>query len=225
MLSTPTSYSLDDSLNTDFNERVHSVHTSLLDQLESLPKTHSSIQQIFHLIPIIFRCLRKNIQSKEKLHDDYNDLSNTIQKVISICAQYIHNRRDHENELLVLKDKISQIIGQIGYTQHCLEQYWTIIYALEHETERLHMLLSNPQLLQINQHKFQMLRETQKIKLDRLIKENEKIKLLINKQKDSIKTLQTQIDIDVKELQTLKPILLDIKSEQNDVNKHWLQLG
>ena len=225
MLSTSISYPLDESLNTDFNERVSSLHTSLLDQLELLPKTNSSIQQIFHLIPIIFKFLRKNIQSKQKLHNDYNNLSNTIQKVISICAQYIHDRRDHENALLILKDKISQIIGQIGYTQYCLEQYWTIIYSLEHETERLHILLSNSQRLQINQHKFQTLQETQKIKLDRLIKENEKIKLLIIKQKDSIKILQTQIEIDVKELQILKPILLDTKLGQNDVQNHWSQLG
>jgi hypothetical protein len=220
--SSETVYPLTKSLNIDSNECIKPLHTSLINQLESLPKTNSSLQQIFHLIPIIFRFLRKNLQSQQKLFNEYNDLSNIIQKVISICAQYIHDRHDHENEILFLKDKISQILEQIIYTQYCLKQYWTMIRSLEHETERLQILLSNPKLLQINQRKFQ---QTQKIKLDRLIKENEKLKLLINKQIDSIKTIQTQIEIDVKELQKLKPILHNIKLKQEDVHNHWSQIS
>jgi len=220
--SLQTAYPLTKSLNIDFNESIKSLHTSLINQLESLPKTNSSLQQIFHLIPIIFRFLRKNLQSQQKLFNEYNDLSNTIPKVISICAQYTHN---HENELLFLKDKISQILGQISYTQYCLKQYWTMIHSLEHETERLKILLTNRQLLQINQRKFQTLQQTQKIKLDRLIKENEKLKLLINKQIDSIKMIQTQIEIDTKELQRLKPILHNIKLEQKDIHNHWSQIS
>jgi hypothetical protein len=223
--SPKTTYPLDESFTIDFNERINSLHISLTHQLESLPKTNSSLQQILHLIPIVFRLLRQNFQSQQKLSNEYNDLSNTLRKIISICTQYSHDRHDHEHELIFLKDKISQILGQIGYTQHCLEQYWTIIHSLEYETERLEILLNNPQLLQINQHKFQIFQETQKIKLDRLIKENEKIKLLINQQIDSIKTIQTQIEIDVKELQTLKPILNNIKLEEKDVQNHWSQIG
>jgi hypothetical protein len=223
--SSQASYLFNESFNIDFNERINSLQTSFINQLESLPKTNSSLEQIFHLIPIIFRFLHKNLQSQQKLFNEYNDLSNTIQKVISIYTQYIHDRHDHENELLFLKDKISQILGQIGYTQYCLQQYWIIVHSLEHETERLQILLSNPQLLQTNQRKFQIFQETQKIKLDQLIKENEKIKFFINKQIDSIKTIQTQIEIDVKELQRLKSILHNIKLEQKDVHNHWSQIG
>jgi hypothetical protein len=100
-----------------------------------------------------------------------------------------------------------------------------MIHSLEHETERLQILLSNPQLLQMNQRQFHLLQEPQKIQLYRLIKENEKIKLLINQQIDSIKTTQIQIGIDVKELQRLKPILHHIKLDEKNVHHHWLQIG
>jgi hypothetical protein len=221
-LNSPQVYSPSNkSLNIDLTERLD----SLINQLESVPKSNSSLQQIYHLIPIIFRFLRKNFQSQQNLSNEYNHLSNTIQKFISISTQYLHDRYDHEHELLFLKDKLSQILGQIGYTQVRLEQYWTMIHSLEHETERLQILLSNPQLLQMNQRKFYLLPEPQKIQLDRLIKENEKIKLLINQQIDSIKTTQIQIGIDVKELQRLKPILHHIKLEEKNVHHHWLQIG
>jgi len=225
MNSPQVSSPLNESFHIDFNERINALHISLTNQLESLPKTNSSLQQTFHLLPIIFRFLRKTLQSQQQLLNEYNDLSNTIQQVISICAQYIHDRHDHENELLFLKDKISQIIGQIGYTQFCLEQYWTMIRSLEQEIERLEILLNNPQLLKINQHKFQTLQETQKMKLDRFIKENENIKILIHKRKDSIQIIQTQIETDVKELQTLKSILYNNKVEQTEVHNHWSQIG
>ncbi|CAF3667470.1 unnamed protein product [Adineta steineri] len=220
MNSPQLSSPLDKSLNINFTDRVN----SLTNQLESLSKTNSSVQQIFHIVPIIHRFLQKSLQSHQKLSDEYHDLTNTIQQTISICTQYIHDRYDHENELLFLKNKISQIIGQIGYTQYCLEQYWTMIYSLEQEIERLQILLSNPQLLQINRHKFETLQETQKIKLDRFIKENENIKLLINKRKDSIQTTQKQIEIDIKELQKLKSILYNGEVEQKHVQSHWLQI-
>jgi AraC-like DNA-binding protein len=213
-MSSPQSSSL-------FDERIN----SLINQLESFPKPNSSLEQIFHRIPIIFQYLRKNLQSQQNLSNEYSNLSDTIQKVVSTCSQYIHDRHDHENELLFLKDKISQILGQIGYTQLYLEQYWRMIYSLEHETKRLQVLLRNPQILQINQEKFQTLQESQKIKLDRFIKENEKMKILINKQKDSIKTTQIQIERDIKELQTLKPILNKIKLEEKDLQHHWSQIG
>lgn len=194
------------------------ISASFNNQLESLPKTNSSLQQIFHLVPIICRYLRKNLQSKQNLFNEYNDLSHTIQKLISICSQYFH-----ENELLIFKNKISQILEQISYTQHGLEQYYAMIRSFEHETERLQILLSNSQ--EIDQHKFQILHETHKIKLDRLIKENEKLKLLINKQIDSIKIIQTQIGIDIKELQTLKPLLYNIEFEQKNIYHHCSQIS
>jgi hypothetical protein len=86
MTSPQSSYPLDLSLNIDFTERVDSLNASLINQLELLPKTISSPQQIFHLIPIIFRYLRKNLQSQENLSNEYSNLSNTIQKVISTFA-------------------------------------------------------------------------------------------------------------------------------------------
>ncbi|CAF0722079.1 unnamed protein product [Rotaria sp. Silwood1] len=224
MNSLQVSYPHDELLTIDFNERINSLHISLMNQLESLPNKNLSLEQIFHLIPIIFRFLRKNLQTQEKFSNEYNNLSNSIQNMISIFTQYIHDRHNHENEIFFLKDKISQLIGQIGYTQYCLEQYWTIIYSLEHEIERLQILLSNPQVLQINLQKFQAYQESQKIQLDRFIKENEKLKVLINKQKDSIQIIQTQIEIDLKELQTIKPILDKIKVEQKDIHNHWLQI-
>ncbi|CAF2308543.1 unnamed protein product [Rotaria sp. Silwood2] len=225
MNSLQVSYPHDELFNIDFNERINSLHISLISQLESSPNKNLSLEQIFHLIPIIFRFFRKNLQSQEKFSNEYNNLSNTIQNTISIFTQYIHDRHNHENEIFFLKDKISQLIGQIGYTQYCLEQYWTIIYSLEHEIERLQILLSNPQVLQINLQKFQTFQESQKIQLDRFIKEKEKLKVLINKQKDAIQTIQTQIEIDLKELQTIKPLLDKIKLEQKDIYNHWLQIG
>jgi hypothetical protein len=86
MTLSQSSYPLDLSLNIDLNERVNSLNASLINQLELLPKTNSSLQQIFHLIPIIFRYLRKNLQSQENLSNEYSNLSNTIQKVISTFA-------------------------------------------------------------------------------------------------------------------------------------------
>jgi chromosome segregation ATPase len=226
VLNSPQTHSSPtEPLNTNYNEHINSLQTSLVNQLEALPKTNSSLQQIFHLLPIIFRFLRKNFHSYRKLVHEYNDLSNSIQKLVSICAQYHHDRHDHENELLFFKDKISQILEQIGFTQYSLEQYWTITHCLEHEIERLQILLHNPQLLQINQRKFQVVQETKKIKLDRLIKENEQLQLLINKQTNSIETLQTKIELDLNELQKLKPIFEQVTLEQRDADNHWLQIG
>lgn len=211
--------------NIDFNEHINFLQTSLINQLEILPKTNSSLQQIFHLLPIIFRFLRKNFQSQQELIHQYNNLSNSIQKIVSICSQYLHDRYEHENELLFLKDKISQILGQIGSTQYSLEQYRRMIHCLEQEIERLKILLHNPQLLQINQRKFQIIQEMQKIKLDRLIKENEKIQLLINQQTNAIEIQRTKIEFDLNELQKLKPIFERITLEQKDVDHHWLEIG
>lgn len=209
----------------NFNECINSLHTSLLNHLESLPKTNSSLEQIFNFIPIIFQYLHKNLQSQEKYLNEYNHLSINIEKFISICSQYLHDRYNHENELFYLKTKLSQILGQIGYTKECLQKYYLIIYSLEYETERLKILLSNSQLIQINQRKVQIFHETQKIKLDRLIKENEKLKKLINKQNDSIQIIQTHIDMNINELNTLKSILFNIQLEQKDVHQQWSQIS
>lgn len=225
MHSPQTSYRDDESFNVDFKERINNLNTSLTNQLASVPNTNSSLDKIVHLFSVVFRSLRKNLQSKEKLFTEYNSLSDTIQKLISIFAQYTHDRHEHENDVFSFKNKISQIIGETGYRQNCLEQYWTIIHSLEHETERLEILLRKPEFLQINQQKFQTFEETQRVQLDRFIKDNEKLKILINKQKDSISTMQTQIEIDIKELQTLKPILHKIKFEQNDIQYNWSQIG
>jgi methyl-accepting chemotaxis protein len=181
------------------------MSTSVLNSLETYSKPRNidsnGLQQIFHLLPIIFRFLRKNLQSQQKLIDEYNDLSNSM----TISVQNLH---DHENELLSLKDKISEI----------LEQYRRIIRCLEQEIERLQIILRNPR-------KFEVIQETQKIKLDRLIKENENIQLRINQQISAIETLRTKIESDLNELQKLKPIFERVTLEQKDADHHWLQIG
>lgn len=213
------------SLNTNFNQRINTLHNDITKQLESVPKTNLSLKQIIDLIPNLFRFLRKNLQLEEKLSDEYNSLSNNIQNIISTFSHYIHDRCDYENELFSLKDNIKQLIGRIGYTEYRLEQYWTIIYSLEHELERLQILLRNPKILQVNLQKFQAAQETQRFRLDRFIKENERLKILIKKQKNSIQTIQKQIEIDIKEFHRLKPIFDKTKSEEKDIINHWLQIG
>lgn len=213
------------SLNTNFNQRINTLHNDITKQLESVPKTNLSLKQIIDLIPNLFRFLRKNLQLEEKLSDEYNSLSNNIQNIISTFSHYIHDRRDYENEFFSLKDNIKQLIGRIGYTEYRLEQYWTIIYNLEHELERLQILLRNPKILQVNLQKFQAAQDTQRFRLDRFIKENERLKILIKKQKNSIQTIQKQIEIDIKEFHRLKPIFDKTKSEEKDIINHWLQIG
>ncbi|CAF3856395.1 unnamed protein product [Rotaria magnacalcarata] len=212
-------------LNINFNDRINSLNLSFMHHLESLSNTNLSLEQIFHRIPVIFRFLNKSLQSQQKFSNEYHYLSGTVQNMISIFSQYIHDRHVHENELFALKEKITQLIGQIGYAKYSLEQYWTIIYSLEHEIERLQMLLQNPQVLQVNLQKFQALQETQKVHLDRFIKGNEKLKLSITKQKHSVELIQTQIETDLEELQRLQPILYRVKTEEKDVNNHRLQIG
>lgn len=212
-------------LTTDFNERINSLYASVLHQLDAIPKSSTSLEQIGNLLSIIFRFLRKNLQSYQKLSTEYAELSNSIEKLVSISAQYLHDRHEHENELLFLKDRISQILGQIGSTQESLEQYWTIIYRLEDETERLQELLSNTQLIHSNQRRFQILQKTQKIKLDRLIEENEQMKQLIIQQITSIETIHKQMEIDLEELSKLKPILEILQLEQKDIDESWLRIG
>ena len=225
-IDSPVTPSIDhEPLNTDFNDRINSLYTSVLHQLETIPKTSASLDEIFHLLAIIFRFLRKNLQAHQKLSTEYVELSNSIEKLVSISAQYLHDRHEHENELLFLKDQICQILGQIGYTQKTLEQYWTIIQRLESETERLQGLLTNPQLIHGSQRRFQVLQETQKIKLDRLIKENEQIKQLIVQQSQSIETIQRQMELDLEELDKLKPVLKKFRLEQKDIDGQWFQIG
>ncbi|CAF0813750.1 unnamed protein product [Adineta ricciae] len=224
MNSPEISFQVDKLFHSDFNNRIESLQTEVQTQLESPSKNSASLQQIVHSIPIIFRSLRNNLQSQQKLFAEYNELTHISQKVIAICTQYIHDRHDHENRLLFIKDKISQTIGRIGYGQYCLEQYWMMIHSLEHEIERLQLLLSNPQLLQDNRERVRTFQENQKIKLDRLVKENEHLKNLIHQRKDSIRSMQLQIEVDIQELRTLQSVLHKKKFEQKHVQKHLLQL-
>ena len=212
-------------LTTDFNERINSLYASVLHQLDTIPKSSASLEQIAHLLSIIFRFLRKNLQSHQKLSTEYAELSNSIEKLVSISAQYLHDRQEHENELLFLKDRISQILGQIGSTQESLEQYWTIIHRLEDETERLQGLLSNPQLIHSNQRRFQIRQETQRIKLDRLVEENEQMKQSIIQQTSSIEIIHKQMEIDLLELDKLKPLLEVLQLERKDIDESWLRIG
>lgn len=220
-----SSSSISDPLNINFNESIEHLHTFVMNRLESFPSTNEFLQRCFHLIPVIFRFLRKNLQSQQQLSDEYNHLSDNIQKIFSTFAQYSHDRREHENEIFFLKNKISQIIGQIGYTQDCLEQYWSIIYSLEHETERLKILLRNPEFLQMNRQQLKTFQETQQFQLNRFLKEIERLQVLIHKQKGSIEAAQKQIEMDVKEIQRLKPILHQIKWQQSTVQNHWSRIG
>lgn len=212
-------------LNSDFNERINSLYASVLHQLDTIPKNDTSLEEFANLLSIIFRFLRKNLQSYQKLSTEYNELSNSIDKLVSISSQYLHDRHEHENEFLFLKDRIAQILGQIGSTQESLEQYWTIIHRLEDETERLQGLLSHPQLIHSNRRRFEMLQETQKIKFDRLIEDNKQIKQLIIQQTNSIESIHKQMEIDLQELDKLKPILETLQLERKDIDQSWLKIG
>ena len=225
MNSLQRSYIFDESSHVEFNEHINSLNNSLISRLQSLDNMNPSLHQILHHIPVVFRFLHKNVESQKKLSDEYNHLSNITQNIISIFAQYIHDRHNHENELLLLKDKISQVAAQIGYTQYCLEQYWTMIHSLECEIVLLQIHLSNPQLLNINKNKSQVFQENQKLQLDRFMKESEKLKISITKQKDAIQVVQRQIEGDLKELKILKLFLQKIKLEQTDTQNHWSQIG
>ena len=226
-MHTPTlkSSSLPEPCKIDFSQRINDLHSSLLHQFESSSNVLFSSEQIFHRISIIFRFLRKNLHSQDKLADEYLELSNQIQKLISLATRYIQDRHDHENEFIFLKDQICQILGQIGYVQYSLEQHWTIITNLEQEIQRLQTLLSNPQILQINQKQFQILQENQKIKIDRISKENEKIKILIEKQIETNRKLQIQIDYDLKDLGKLKQIVEHLQSKQINLQNQWKDIG
>lgn len=226
-MHTPTlkSSSLPEPCKIDFNQRINDLHSSFIHQLESSSNVLFSSDQIFHRISIIFRFLRKNLHSQDKLAHEYLELSNQIQKLISLSTRYIQDRHDHENELIFLKDQICEIFGQIGYVQYSLEQHWTIITNLEQEIQRLQTLLSNPQILQINQKQFQILQENQKIKIDRISKENEKIKILIEKQIEINRKLQIQIDYDFKDLGKLKQIVEHLQSKQINLQNQWKDIG
>ncbi|UJR26165.1 hypothetical protein I4U23_007509 [Adineta vaga] len=225
MSSLQVSSSIKKLSTSDFNDRIISLHTSFITRFDSISKANPSPQQLFHSIPIIFHFLRNTLQSQQSLLDEYNNLTNTSQKVIAICTQYIHDRQDRENKFLHMDDKISQTIGQISYVKYCLEQYWTMIRSLEQEIERLQLLLNNLQLLKNDQEQLQTFEENQKIKFDLLIKENENMKNLIQQRKDSIRTIQTQIETDVQELRTLQSLLHNNKLEEKNIHKHWLRLN
>ena len=207
------------------SDEINALNASLVEQCESLPTDPASIEQIVHLISGLFQCLRQDLQLKEKLSNDYTDLSNSIQIVISNCAQYIRDRYDHENELVLLKHQISQVLGQIGATQHRLEDYRIIIHSLEQEGERLEILLNNPQLMQINRQNCQAIEGHQRIELDRLMNDNDKMRLSIVEEKDAIELVQKQIERDIQELHVLSSTLSDLRQEHQSIENHCSRKG
>ena len=207
-----------DSSSNEIDTRISALNASLVQQCASLPTDPDSIEQIVHLISDLFQCLRKDLQLKEKLSNDYADLSNSMQMAISNCAQYLRDRYDQENELVLLKHQISQVLGQIGSTQHRLAHYRTIIDSLEHEGERLEILLNNPQLMQINRQNHLTIEGHQRIELDRLMVDNDKIRLSIAEEKDAIELIQKQIERDVQELHVLSSTLSDLHQEHQSID-------
>lgn len=207
------------------HERLDLLRVGLLNQLEGLPKSDTSLQGIVELLSVLFRFLHKNLRLKQQLVHDYNELSKRMQTVISSCAQYIHDRHKHENELVLIKDQISQTLGRIGYSQQSLEHYRAIVHSLEHESERLEMLLCNPHLAQMNQQKFHTFEQNQRIQLDRLMKDNEKLRLSIEQEKDSIVSIQAQIERDIEELQTLKALFANVQREESKATDQRASTG
>ena len=214
MVTTLVPSSFESISHDDTHERLESSRTGLLSQLEGIPQSNASLQSIVELLSVLFRFLHRNLRVKQQLVHDYNELSKRIQTAVSSCAQYIHDRHKHENELVLLKDQICQTLGRIGYTQQSLEHYRTIIHSLEHESERLEILLCNPHLAQMNQQKFQAFEQNQRIQLDRLMKDNERLRLSIENEKESIISLQAQIERDIEELQALKSLFVNVQHEE-----------
>lgn len=200
-----TSLSFEEVVDDRIGERLDALHQRFIDRSPSLNE--------------IFNRLYKTLSTRDQLIDEYHQLSKNIQNVISNCAQCIHERYKYENDLVLIKDRICQSLGQVGLIQDSLEHYRTIIESLENETERLENLLSHPQIAQVNQQKFQIFEQNQRVHLDRLIKENEQVRKLIHKEKESIVALKRDIERDKDELEKLQISLGQTRSEGEQISQ------
>lgn len=211
-----TPCSFEDISNDRLRERIDALHQSFTDQCEPSTNLDASINQIFEH-------LHENLHRRDTLIDEYNRLSQTIQTVISQCSQCVHERYKYENEFLLIKDQICQSLGQIGHIQQSLDHYRTIIDTLEHESQRLENLLSHPQFSQMNQQKYQVFEQNQRIQIDRLGRENEQVRDRIRQEKEAIIILQRDIERDQIELDKLQKVYAQLQSEGEQIHQYRLK--
>ena len=204
--------SFEEVIDDRIGERLDNLHQIFIEQTDDSSDLKTSLNQIFDQ-------LYKNLYTRDQLIDEYNQLSKNIQNVISNCAQCIYERYKYENDFVLIKDRICQSLGQVGFIQESLEHYRIIIESLENESERLENLLSHPQMEPTNQQKFQLFEQNQRVQLDRLIKENDQVKKLINKEKESIVVLQRNIDQNQNELKNLQSSLAEIQIEGEQMQR------
>lgn len=204
--------SFEEVIDDRIGERLDNLHQIFIEQIDDLSDLKTSLNHIFDQ-------LYQNLNTRDQLIDEYNQLTKNIQYVVSNCAQCIHERYKYENDFVLIKDRICQSLGQVGFIQESLEHYRIIIESLENESERLENLLSHPQMGPTNQQKFQLFEQNQRVQLDRLIKENDQVKKLINKEKESIVVLQRNIDQNQNELKNLQSSLAEIQSEGEQIQR------